>query len=356
MKKPMRLLKKFCISIKVLTPLLSSLLYASALSAEVVTVDGYGDDFESAVRNAKLAAIENVVGTFIIGGREWQTDDSVFEKVKEYHGGYIKSYDVLEYKNDRVTIKADVERIKDNSLHVGGNTIDMSQFKPQIDNYNSRRAIIEELDDPRKAFNMKINSVRIDPKEHKYQFRINGTIQWQPKWVSDLETFVFSTQDEGKIHTNLNDNIASGTFNLLNAYGPAGAVLGSVAHSAIKVDYPTDNTSMVCFAKTVFKSVDYCYDLAGGFKKMPIYSEMPTSIIGKDKDGKEIFNHRINIKSDNMYETIHKGQTKKRLFSEITFDQPGYIIYSDAERVFTVLLDINADIAANIETLIVEPR
>ena len=241
-------------------------------------------------------------------------------------------------------------------MHVDGNTVDVSKYKTQIENYNSRKEIIKELDDPAKAFFVKINNMQLDPVKDKVQFRITGTLQWQPKWLSDLETFVTTTDDVGNTHTDLNERISGTTLSIMSSYGPIGAVIGTVAYKSLKTSHETTDSDMVCFAKKTYRDIEYCYDLAGGFKNMPVYSELPAEILAIDSKGKEIFSQRINIKAENMYENMYKGQTKKTFITKRTFDQPTFIIYTDAERVFTVAFKVDAGLASTIDKIIIRPK
>lgn len=321
-----------------------SLAFGSHDETLKVKARGYGLSFEEKLLNAKIQALTNAVGSFVIGDMKYDSDkEKVIQNIKEYHGGYIVNYDVITIAVEYVDIDAEVRVTKDNRIYVQpDNEIDIEQ---EMDNYKQKRDIIEYLDDPLQAFNIAVKGIQIDPQPNKVRFKISSIIKWQPKWVSDLETFVTTSTGVGKTSNQINIRMVS-----QRGYQPGLDIIQSVFSSKPK----QNDTPMVCFAGKSQSDVDGCRNLAGGFQNMPIHSELPIVISGYDKDDNEIFKRKVFVDGENLYENVYRNQTKKYFLTKRTFDQPAFIIYKDGSNTFNITADINIEIAERIKTFKLE--
>jgi hypothetical protein len=163
---------------------------------------------------------------------------------------------------------------------------------------------------------------------------------WQPKWISDLETFVTEFTSKGKTSQNINIRMVS-----QRGYQPGISIVQSLFESKPQ----QSDTPMVCFAENSGNNVDQCRNLAGGFMNMPRYSEMPIDVKGYNKDDELIFTKRVLVKSTNLYESVYRNQTKKYFLTKRTFDQPAYIVYKKGNTEFNVIVDVNNNIAEQIK-------
>lgn len=311
---------------------------------QVVEARGYGPTHEAQLRNAKLKALGMVVGEFIVGEISYRSDkDKVFENIKEYQGGYIETFEILKQGTEYVDIKATVRVVKDNRIYIqGDNEIDIED---QLNNYKSKREVIDYLDDPTKAFHVKVNAINIEPQPHTVRFKINSNVMWQPKWISDLETFVTTSTDHGMTSNQVNLRMVS-----QKGYDPAyGIVQALFEDKTEQSDEP-----MVCFAGKPQSDINICKNLAGGFQKMPIYSELPIIIRAYDKDENEIFKRRVFIDGNKLYENVYRNQTKKYFLTKRTFDQPTFIVYKKGKTEFNIIVDIHTSIAEQIKTFKLE--
>ena len=90
-------------------------MVAADEKTQTVTVEGVGKDEKEARKAAFRAAVSKVVGTLIDAETMIKNNDIISEKILEFSGGFVKSYDTLKTdKTDagfvRVRIKAEVER------------------------------------------------------------------------------------------------------------------------------------------------------------------------------------------------------------------------------------------------------
>ena len=260
----------------------------------MVEAKGYGTTYDRQLHDAKLEALRMVLGSFIVGHTIYKSDkDTVFENILEYHGGFIANYEVIRKGIDYVLIKAHVQRVKDNRLYVeGDNEIDITD---QLNNYKSKRDIIEYLDDPKQAFHINVKGIQIDPQPYKVRFKISSILKWQPKWISDLETFVKTSTNVGKTSNQINVRMVS-----QRGYDPAIGIVQSMFSSKPK----QSDIPMICFAGRSQSDIDGCRNLAGGFQNMPIYSELPVIIRAYDKDKNEVCTIRVHIDGNNLNNTI----------------------------------------------------
>src|SRR6056300_399424 len=329
-------------------PILLSLIFSFSFSlaqplqqdiTQVVEARGYGPTQELRLRKAKLNALGEVVGAFIIGELSYRSDrDKIFENIKEYYGGYIESYQIIKETSEYTDIKAIVCVVKDNKVYIqGDNEIDIED---ELNNYNSKREIIDYLDNPTIAFHVKVNSINIEPQPHTIRFKINSDVMWQPKWISDLETFVTEFTSKGKTSQNINIRMVS-----QRGYQPGLSIVQALFESEPK----QSDEPMVCFAENSGNNVDHCRNLAGGFMNMPIYSELPIVIKGYDKNNNEIFKRKVFVNGNKIYENVYRNQTKKYFLTKRTFDQPAFIVYKNENAQFNIIVDVNNNIAEQIK-------
>src|SRR6056300_348934 len=141
-------------------------------SAEV-TARGYGSNYDEQLLNAKIDALSNAIGSFIIGDTVYNSEkDKVIQNIKEYHGGYIESYNITTIASDYIEMDAIVKITKDNRLYVPkDNEIDIED---ELNNYKNKREIIDYLDDPMQAFVVKVASIDIKPEPYTMSFKINA--------------------------------------------------------------------------------------------------------------------------------------------------------------------------------------
>ena len=323
----------------ILIPLLIST--SANVGAEIVQATGYGGNFSEALHQSKLEALQQVVGTFMIGNREIK-DDKVFEEILEYHGGYIKSYDVLEYNETThsVTISADVEVNKDNSMQFVGDEFAINQ--DIIEDFENKQEIINKLDDPTQAFAGKILNVKINPLKHGYRYDIKGVVTWHSKWVSDLETFLVHATEDGRTKSNMNIRIATTNENVVSS------LFSMVGDALVNQQPQQSNNSMVCFAVKKGYDVDLCKEVVGGFENMPIFSDMTINIVGYDKSGNKVHIINTQLNTESLYDHVYKGETKTYFLKKRTFNQPGLIIHKNGMQFLNKSFVIEKDIAKNI--------
>ena len=333
-------MKKLILLISLILSFSFSLAGAESSKDSVKVISrGYGSNYDEQLLNAKIAALSNAIGRFIVGDTIFNSEkNKVIQNIKEYHGGYIESYNIISTASDYVEIDAIVKITKDNKIYIqGDNEIDIQD---QLNNYNNKREIIDYLDNPINAFFVKVNGIEIQPQIYSIQFKINSSIMWQPKWVSDLETFVTEFTSPGKTSQSVNVNMVA-----KGVYRPHVDLVQVLFESKPR----QSEEEMVCFAKDSGNDVDACRNLAGGFRNMPPYSEMPINVIGIDKDDKIIFTRKILVKSTNLYESVYRNQTKKYFLTKRTFDQPAYIVYKYGKQDFINTIDIDNNVAQDIK-------
>jgi len=324
-------------------------------NAEVVTVTGYGQDYNQALTHAKIAALEKVVGTFIISDTVWRSNESVFEQIKQYNGGVIKSYEVIKASEHEVTIKADVDVIKNNKIHVDNNNFDTERMHQTIDNFKQRTNIISYLDDPNKAFHVVTKDVIISPKDRYTTFKVINTVQWQPKWISDLESYSRNIGDEGKTHTNTKELASAGVLNKAMTIHPALAIAGSMVYQNFNKPYPESDDPMVCFAQYKNADVDKCYTIGTQFYKMPTYSDMRMEVQALDINGKQIYKKQFTITVDNMLSKMGTGEKNNLRIVNRTFDQPTTVIYQSGIEKFAIDINLENNIARQLHSFVIKP-
>ena len=334
--------------------LLLAAVFAVNANAETVVVTGYGDSYEGALKNAKIAALEKVAGTFIVSDTVWRSNESVFEQIKQYNGGVIKSYKVLDQRQGQVTIEADVDVIKNNKIFVdNASAVDQDKLNANIDNFNSKLNIVKYLDDPKKAFYVKPMQVQAIPKGSHVSFKINTHVQWQPKWISDIKSFHSLIDDKGNTHTDTRDKMAGGLLNTAMTSNPYLGILGSLIYTGTQENHQRSQDPMICLSDRRTSSDITCYNIAGGFNNMP-YNEMKVEVAAYDSNGKQIYKTNVDVQNNIMYERVQAGEQKRSRWGVTrTFDQPAMIVYENEAMKFSIDLTMPTNIGKNVNNIIV---
>lgn len=334
--------------------LLLAAVFAVNANAETVVVTGYGDSYEGALKNAKIAALEKVAGTFIVSDTVWRSNESVFEQIKQYNGGVIKSYKVLDQRQGQVTIEADVDVIKNNKIFVdNASAVDQDKLNANIDNFNSKLNIVKYLDDPKKAFYVKPMQVQAIPKGSHVSFKINTHVQWQPKWISDIKSFHSLIDDKGNTHTDTRDKMSGGLLNAAMTSNPYLGILGSLIYTGAQENHQRSQDPMICLSDRRTSSDITCYNIAGGFNNMP-YNEMKVEVAAYDSNGKQIYKTNVDVQNNIMYEWVQAGEQKRSRWGVTrTFDQPAMIVYENQSMRFSIDLTMPTNIGKNVNNIIV---
>lgn len=312
------------------------LFISSIASAKEVTVTGRGSTYDRALANAKMLALENVTGTFVIGESEYR-DKEFRESMEQYNGGVIKSFRVKEYKefpqHIEVTITADVVEKKDNRI-AGKNE---QSFNMQFDEHEQRRVVVDKLDNVN-------NMIAIDVAKPTYEIdRYSSVIsmpfqmKMQPKWVSDMQAFTDVIGEDGKTSNNAYSSIHGGVVSSVVTSNPIAAVLVGVLGAP--APQKTSEQTMVCFAKTRGSFLN-CKNIGVSFVKIPKYPQLVVEVIS---DGVKytVYKQRLDLK---MYEFVHPGEYRQHYFFKSykeQFHQPAWVIYTGEteERILRFQLD-----------------
>ena len=157
-------------------------LTASALE---VVASGFGKDYNEALLNAKITALDNVNGAWIHG--DSRVRNGMFsEKITQYNGGVITRYEVLKKENTFVIIKANVEP---RSNKMKSNSADVSALQSSLaghqEAYNRKQEAIKAIDKKSQALSVEINEVHYQNSGKLTNVTMVVTIGFQDKWVAD---------------------------------------------------------------------------------------------------------------------------------------------------------------------------
>jgi hypothetical protein len=320
------------------------LFISSIASAKEVTVTGRGSTYDRALANAKMLALENVTGTFVIGQSEYK-DKEFRESMEQYNGGIIKSFRVKEYKelssHVEVTITADVVEKKDNRI-AGKNE---QSFNIQFDEHEQRRVVVDQLDNVN-------NMIAIDVEKPTYQIDRYESIvsvvvdmRMQPKWVSDMQAFTNVIGEEGNTSNNAYSSIHGSIVSSAITSNPIAAVFAGVM-TAPKEKKKSDET-MVCFAKSRGSFLN-CKNIGVSFVKIPKYPQLVVEVIS---DGVKytVYKQRLELQ---MYEFVHPGEYRSHYFFKSykeEFNQPAWVVYTGESEKRNLRFKLDNRIAKDIQ-------
>jgi len=306
-------------------------LYSLPASALSVVAKGYGTDYNSALSSAKISALEQATGTWVVGEQNYR-NGNYSEEMHEYNSGVIKSYEVIKFDSfaNEITIKAEVDSHKDNRANSYSSNIPES-VKQKLNESQEKNLKISQsityLNDPNKAISARIINVDYNNRGNFTDVKITAVIGWIPKFKSDLEELAKTVGIEGSA-TNNNQHRAIGYLEtLLLKTVPYAAAAGSLAWNQNKPMEPELKKSpMMCFADNKKQAADECYTMSSTLTKFQ--SNINAKLIGKNNNGSEVFSHVTTLQSNNLYELIEPGDHKKNRFGyEVRYNQPTFILY-----------------------------
>jgi Cu/Ag efflux protein CusF len=281
-------------------------LIASLSRAEEVVTTGYGDTFESALRNAKIAAIEKVTGTWINSEHKLQ-NGNLTEDVVQYNGGVIKKYEVLSYNNNEVKIKADVDIVKDNRVGTKSSNIPDDMRVKLAERQAKAEQVykaVRSLDDKNKALRLDVKNIEYVNKGSMTQVFISGNLVWIPKWKSDVRALAETINRKEVQDLKIAEKLSVGAIATFAptpvAYGFT-AILSKLGEQ--QVNQTDDNT--VCFSAQRNYVLDDCYVIGIDFSSFTEYMDIQT--IGVS-NGVKKFMYPTGINKSAFYEKFSQGQ------------------------------------------------
>ena len=252
-------------------------LVASLCNAEEVITTGYGDTFDSALRNAKVAAVEKVTGTWINSEHKVR-NGNLTEDIVQYNGGVIKKYEVLSYNNNEIKIRADVDVIKDN--RVGTKTVNIpesmrSALTERQANSDQIYKAVKSLDNKNKALRLDVSNIEYVNKGASTQVFVSGKLVWIPKWQSDVRSLAETIDRKSLEDLKVAERVATGA---LNAAFPSAATFGFTAILSKMAEQQTNKTddNTICFSPYRNYINDDCYIMGVDFKAFTDYLDIQT--------------------------------------------------------------------------------
>lgn len=306
-------------------------LASSVASAEIVTVTGYGKDYETSLNNAKIAALEKVTGTWI-HSQSRSIDGSYNEDITQYNGGVIKSYDVISAAERQVTIRADVDIIKDNrvgsrsaSIHheTKNDLVDKAKKNIQLSN------AVSTLDSKNKAFAVNVKDIQYANFGQNTQVTIYAEMAWSPKWYSDVKSLATTVDNRTQPSNNVRNQVAANVTRAMSV-SPITAVLGSIFYQNAS-EKPREHQAepSICFGTRRAYVADDCYVMNFNLNNF-VYSSFNLRITGLALDGTKHVETNTTFENSKMYSYVLPG-TQKRSMIDVTYtyNNPTLILYSE---------------------------
>ena len=160
-------------------------LFSLTASAFEVVASGMGKDYNEALLNAKVSALDSVNGVWING--DSRVRNGMFsEKITQYNGGVITYYEVLRNDKTFVIIKANVEPRSNKMIT---NTADVralrSPLEGHMDEYKRKHVAGMSIDDRNKAFAVKVEKVEYQNNGANTKVTMVVDMSYQEKWIND---------------------------------------------------------------------------------------------------------------------------------------------------------------------------
>ena len=150
-------------------------LASTAVSAQTITVYGYGPNRDSAKLDAFKTAIQNICGSNVLSSREFFNGNTVHNKVLAYSSCRVKNYRILDESEGKLLVQVSVEGLDISKRLASPNnnrhTFDSDQLRANIETYKDEKKLGDEL----------IDEVFRDYPYHAYELKTTK----QPYFYSD---------------------------------------------------------------------------------------------------------------------------------------------------------------------------
>lgn len=316
------------------------MLAASLAQAEEVTVFGYGKDFDQALRSAKIAALEQVTGTWISSEHEFR-NGRYSEDIVQYNGGVIKSYKVKSYDGEKIEIVADVDVIKDNRVGSSGKYVP-NEMRNKLDRLEAKSDEIAlamyNLDNPSKALYTELQNIEYINKGNITEVKVTAVIKWSPKWYTDIYKLSQTIGRSRSPDYAVGNKISGGITSSMMAYNPLIAATFGMVTNTPEPSYK--DSQMLCFATSKKVIADDCYETGYEMSRFP--SRLNMELWGLDGTNL-VTKNGFAIDTSNLYSKIYPGDTKShRNTNAISgkYYQPGYALYSNGYEKFEVVFKV----------------
>lgn len=321
--------------------LILSLVVTSAQSAEVMAT-GFGKTVDEALQNAKIAALEQVTGTFVTG-RATLEGERHQSRIDQYNGGLIRTHQVISVSEEDglfiMLIKADVDTDKVNTVisSKGAEVTETvtDQLEKARDDFEKTRRIVAALDEPAQAFAVRVTKVRYRNRGEMTDVEVDGEIVFNPKWYDDVRLMARTIGRPVDIGSAWKEALW-GLAALTAVVNPA---ITGTAFSLARMAQGTPKVSeeyMACFGKDNGWDVDECYEIRHPMPRIMGGHRLP--LAGKlVLDDGEMGLGRLNV--DSGWQMLLNVQVGQRIYfskngKERKFLNPGIVLFEKGKATF----------------------
>lgn len=311
------------------TILAMALLAATAANAEVVTVAGYGDTYEKALRSCQTTATAKVTGSWI-ASEKVVVGGVLSEEIASYDGAIINRTDVLSYNENAMVCEVDVDPVKDNKVI----TKDVKSHVPtnEIKKLNQDAlAMAEALDwinNLERAVKPVVRDITYKPQGEYTNVYVDVELTWDTKWIDDVQRLMQKRNMKANNTNDIRNEIVGSIANVfVNSGHP---IFASVAGELLYETHKMSDDNQICFARKKTSIADNCYLSGGALTKFHIPA---ITIVGDglDASGKRVewFKHKTDVKD--MWEIIYPNKKKGQnglINSKVVYLSPGIAIYT----------------------------
>jgi hypothetical protein len=315
---------------------------ALSCSATEVVVTGYGKSYQSALDNAKVAAVDKANGLWL-NSEQKVTDGKHSERIVTYSGGVLTKFDIVSSTSDSVTIKADVQPREKNGMSTNSVNIPPSmrrEVSGRIDNQKRLKDAVSSLNDKNKALSIIVSDVSYSEVGTNTKVTLTGKISYNQKWLEDLRELSQQVGVKGGTFEEKPDYYGIALTSLAGQVSPIAGGASAVAFAANKPSAQPSRSSyqMVC--------LDDCYMIGEDLEKL----QTPTFLTIKGFGAGEVFRQTVVMDDVRMVDYIPVGTTvdgrwgRKRIYQN-----PAAVILKDKVVDFRLTFLAKSDKISTVE-------
>ena len=301
------------------------LLSATTCSAMEVVATGYGKTQQEALDNAKVAAVDRANGLWL-NGQQNVRDGKYSEKIVTYSGGVIRTYEIVDQTNERVTIKADVVPREKNGM--GTNSANVPEhvrreLGGRIDNQKRLKNAVQSLDDLSKVFNIVVWDVQYNNVGANTEVTASVEISYNEKWISDLRELTKEVGTEQNFHRQDPQYAEGLALSIVGYFSGFAQGAGSILVASTKQNTQPSHTDYpaVCVDKD-------CYVMGEWLSKF--YKPLRMTVTGLNNN-KTITTSTIRFNDEmGFFEIVPAGSQKRGFMNRVyTYQNPTLVINRD---------------------------
>ena len=331
------------------------LFYAvlSNINAKEIVVEAYGKNFDEALSNAKVIAIDIANGSYM-NYEQYIKDNQLYtEKITQIRNGKIINFDVLSFVDNKITVNFEVEK-RERSKTLEDKSYQLDSIKDyltdMLDWIKENQKKISALNEQAKPLVGKIKNIKVVPGIKQTEVTFFADVNWNKEWLVNSREILTVISSKEKKYRNLDKQLLLSITQEMQKIDPILAGLFSIAIPNME----ENNKKMVCYKDGNFTGDIDCYYGNELLKHLPYFSDIPLKVVGYDQEKNKVFENDLNVSQHNLFLHVQKNDKMKTFPLQKRFYSPAIAIFPNNSQDLNFQMKLSNELLLNIDHFDIE--